>query len=161
MTNIRDLEQRVADLKAEAAAAREQLAAPGPELEAAEAELGAAQAVYAEARAELGRAQAPYLPVPAGEGVTWRAPSAGDEVRARADLQAAEGAFEQADRQLRAALVRRNELQRRRSDLLGTAARCEQLIAQAERDLERARREAEGDRGMLRRVRDRLAGAGY
>ena len=67
-------------------------------------------------------------------------------------------AYAEARLQLEPALVARNSAGLRRSDLAMSARRIEDLIAEAERDLDRARQAAEPARDLLARIRARVLG---
>jgi hypothetical protein len=70
----------------------------------------------------------------------------------------AEAVHAEARLQLEPALVARNSAGLRRSDLAMNARRLEDLIAEAERDLDRARQAAEPARDLLARIRARVLG---
>lgn len=128
-------ERRVAELREERERTAAALEVAGRDVAPAEEARDAAQRVYDGACAELVRAQAQAAGVPD-----------------------AEAAFRQADAELGAALVAETEARKRVGDLKMHARYLDGLTAQAEADLERARRAASPGRDLLARIRAKVAG---
>ena len=153
-----DAERQLAELHAERARTEAGLASAEDALRGAEARLDAAQRVYDEARDAFGRATVRATVLP-----DWRPPAespagGADAVlaQAREAEAAARAAFEEAAGDLAPALVARNEIDRRRSDLTRHWRALPARIEQAEATLERARREAGPARDLLATIRRRL-----
>ena len=155
---LAEREQQLAALRQAHADTLAAIEATEAALATAEGPLAEAQRIYDAARGEVGQALAALAPP--DPTATWRDKSAADAQRESDRLREAEAAFQQADRELGERLVRRNEVDRRRSELRLHARAVEARIAQAEADLDKARRAEVPDRDLLASIRARLGVGG-
>jgi chromosome segregation ATPase len=153
-----ELEGRIADLKAQHAATLESVAVAVAELGPLDEALEQARAVYEEAGRAMMTTQRAYAGPTHDPYATHRAKSPAEQDQARRDAQEAEATFRAADEALGQALVRRNTVDARRSDLLMHSYRLEAAIGEAERELERAQRAADPDVDLLAKIKERLLG---
>ena len=158
-TTVADVDEEVQALQDRAALLRVALAQAEAATVPVDAALAQAQAVYDAAGAELAAAQAPYQRDPYGQ---WTEPRPGEAERAQEAIRAARSAFDQADDELRAALVARTTAHGRRGELRMALARVEGELEAIEAQRERERREAEYGVSVdvLAAIRRRVLGAG-
>jgi hypothetical protein len=153
-----EIEQELATLREQHTATLAAIEPVVAELAAAEGPLEDARAVYDTAGRDMLRAQRRHAGPTHDPAAPWRERSSADAELARQEAQVAEVAFRQADAALGRALVKRNGIDQRRSDLTMLARRLEGLIEQAEAELAKARRAADPDVDLLASIRARLFG---
>jgi chromosome segregation ATPase len=158
-TTIDDLERRIADLREQHAAALEAVEQAEADLAPLDEKLAEARAVYDEVGRAMVTAQRAYVGPSHDPYETHHERSPAEYEQARLDARDAETAFQQADQELGAALVRRNTVDGRRGSHVMHARRIEAAIAEAERDLDRARQAlAAPQRDLLAKIRARVLG---
>ncbi len=153
---IEEREAALAQLRDEHAATVVAIEAAEAALVPAERALSEAQQVYDAARSDMAVARA--AEVPPGMSEEWR-PKPSEQMQREADaLREAQAVFDQAEAELGRRLVARNALDQRRSNLLMHRLATESRIAQAEAELDRARRAApaSGSRDLLAGIKARL-----
>jgi len=152
-------EARLEDLRRERAATAAALAVAERDLAPAEQGLHEAQALYDEAVRDLITAQARQGGSSHEAYGTWQPRSDADEARLGETAEEAAAVFEQARSELGQALVRQSALDRRRGELRMQGRRLEAHIEATEQELAAARAKAERDRGLLDKLKARVAGA--
>jgi multidrug resistance efflux pump len=170
MAMIEQAEGRLVELRARRTAIDAELSGLGLELERAEAALVEASVVFDEAlrrrlQAEQDDGGVMRLPsdgdamhLPSG-GETWtptRPVGVEQGRRLQEQRAAAFGAWQQADVELATARVRYNAASLRRSGLLAEGRHLDDRLAQAEAELEQAKREQAEPRDLLANIRERL-----
>ena len=152
-------EARLGELRRERAATAAALEVAERDLVPAEAALHEAQALYDEAARDLITCQAAQGRPAHGMYDMWSERSGADEARLGETAEEAAAVFEQARSELGQALVRQSALDRRRGELRMQGRRLEAHIEAAEQELAAARAKAERDRGLLDKLKARVAGA--
>lgn len=155
---IEDLERQLAGLQDQHTATLAAVEQAATELAPLERALEEARAVYNAAGTALQAAQRAYAGPRHDPYETHREQSPAEHEQARSDAKDAAVLFDQADRELGAALVVRNTADARRGDLQMLGYRLEAAIAETERDLERARHAPAPERDLLARIRARVLG---